>query len=300
LSKTYGDADPALTYTSSDPSATFSGSLSRVPGENVGTYAINQGTLVGTGNYTISSFVGANLTITAPPITVTNVTAESQVDKSSTRFDRTTGEYSMMATWRNTGNQPFGEPLQMVIESITPNTVTVANANGTTPGGKPYYDYSSLVGDGKLSPGETSTAKQLVFNNPSRVRFEFCVSCWAKVGGGAAPGIKSIGQAKRIHIVIPVVSALAQNYPNPFNPDTWIPYELAEASNVKISIYDIQGRLVRIIDLGHREIDQYFTKEKAAYWDGRNNLGEKTSSGIYFYQIQAGDFKSVRKMVILK
>jgi len=189
----------------------------------------------------------------------------------------------------------------MVIENITPPTVTVANADGTTPGGKPYYDYSDLVGDGKLDPEETSGTKQLIFNNPSRVRFEFDVSCWAKVGGGGAPGIKPIiGQAQRIHIVIPIVSALAQNYPNPFNPDTWIPYELAQSCDVKIVIYDIQGRLVRLLDLGHREIGQYITKEQAAHWNGRNDAGEAVSSGIYFYQIQAGDFKAMRKMVILK
>ena len=134
-----------------------------------------------------------------------------------------------------------------------------------------------------------SEAKQLLFNNPSRARFEFDVSCWAMVEGGGAPRIKPIGQAQRIHFVIPVVSALAQNFPNPFNPDTWIPYELAEANDVTISIYDIKGRFVKTIDLGHREIGQYFTKDKAAYWNGRNNLGEKTGSGIYFYRIQANE-----------
>jgi len=69
---------------------------------------------------------------------------------------------------------------------------------------------------------------------------------------------------------------------------------------VRISIYDLKGRLVRTIDLGHREIGQYFTKEKAAHWNGRNNFGEKAGSGVYFYRIQAGDFQAVRKMVILK
>jgi len=231
---------------------------------------------------------------------IIDVTAMSQIDKFNIRFDRATGKYSMMATWKNKGAVQFSQPLQMVIESITPSTVTVANRDGTTPEGKPYFDYSTLVGDGKLAPGETSSAKQLIFNNPNRLRFEFVVSCWARVSGGGAPRMKPVGQAKLIHIVIPVVSALAQNYPNPFNPETWIPYELAEASNVKISIYDLKGSLVRTIDLSHHEVGQYFTKEKAAYWDGRNNLGEKTSSGIYFYQIQSGDFQAVRKMVILK
>ena len=159
---------------------------------------------------------------------------------------------------------------------------------------------STLIGDGILQPGEISEAKQLIFNNPDRVRLKFNLSCWAVVGGGAAPRLKPIGQGGRIHFVIPFVSALAQNFPNPFNPETWIPYELAQSCDVKMVIYDIQGRLVRTLDLGQREIGQYIQQEQAAHWNGRNDAGEAVSSGIYFYQIQAGDFQAVRKMVIMK
>lgn len=239
--------------------------------------------------------------ILEPPSTVENVTAMIRLDKFSSRFDRATGQYLMMATLTNIGADPLSE-LQMIIETVTPNTVTVANADGTTDGGKPYYDYSTLLGDGTLDPGETSGSKQLAFNNPSRVTFSFDVSVWGKVNGGpAAPSLKPlVSQPQRIHIAIPMVSALAQNYPNPFNPETWIPYELAEASRVTISIYDLQGKLVRTLDVGHREVGQYFSRENAAYWDGRNNAGERVSSGVYFYQIHAGDFHATKKMVILK
>jgi hypothetical protein len=234
------------------------------------------------------------------PSHLSDVTAMIQVDKFGTRFDRGTGHFSMMTTWTNIGDEQCSEPLQMVIECITPDSVTCVNEDGTTECGKPYYDYSDLVGDGILTAGERSAAKQLIFNNPNRARFEFEVSCWAMVEGGAAPSVKPIDQAQRIQIVIPTVSALAQNYPNPFNPETWIPYELAKDSDVRISIYDVKGRLVRTINLGHHEVGQYFTKDKAAHWDGRNEFGEKVSSGVYFYRIQAGDFHAVRKMVILK
>ena len=93
---------------------------------------------------------------------------------------------------------------------------------------------------------------------------------------------------------------LLQNYPNPFNPETWIPYNLKENATVKISIYDSSGRLVRTLDRGFKKADFYTSREKAAYWDGRNDTGEKVSSGPYFYHLQAGSFPDVRKMLILK
>ena len=94
--------------------------------------------------------------------------------------------------------------------------------------------------------------------------------------------------------------ALLQNFPNPFNPETWIPFKLAQNAPVTISIYDTKGQLIRAISLGNKNAGIYTTKSKAAYWDGPDNLGEKVSSGVYFYQIQAGDFTATRKMAILK
>ena len=98
----------------------------------------------------------------------------------------------------------------------------------------------------------------------------------------------------------PKESRLLQNYPNPFNPETWIPYQLSETSKVAISIYNINGRLVRKLDLGRKEAGIYTDKERAAYWDGRNEEGEQVSSGIYFYQIQSGKFSRMMKSVMLK
>ena len=95
-------------------------------------------------------------------------------------------------------------------------------------------------------------------------------------------------------------TALLQNFPNPFNPETWIPYQLAGAANVSITIYDVQGHHVRQIEVGERSAGVYLDKETAAYWDGRSDRGELTPSGIYFYQLQAGDYTAVRRLVILK
>ena len=93
---------------------------------------------------------------------------------------------------------------------------------------------------------------------------------------------------------------LLPNYPNPFNPETWIPYQLADAADVSMEIYDIGGRLVRTISIGFRPVGYYLTRERAAYWDGRNEIGEPVSSGIYFIQFVAGDFAATRRVVVVK
>ena len=99
---------------------------------------------------------------------------------------------------------------------------------------------------------------------------------------------------------IPAETELLLNYPNPFNPETWIPYRLAEDAFVRLTIYDLSGGLVRRIDVGHRIAAVYESRSKAVHWDGRNGLGERVASGIYFYHLSAGDYSATRKMVILK
>ena len=98
----------------------------------------------------------------------------------------------------------------------------------------------------------------------------------------------------------PDATILLVNYPNPFNPETWIPYHLASSTDVKINIYNSQGMLVRALTLGHQSAGYYTSRSRAAYWDGRNALGERVASGIYFYQLQADEISPLRKMVILK
>ena len=99
---------------------------------------------------------------------------------------------------------------------------------------------------------------------------------------------------------IPDQTVLLANYPNPFNPETWIPYQLAKASDVKITIYDMHGAVVRQLELGHQSQGFYTSRSRAAYWDGCNNQGERVASGIYFYQLETDTISSTRKMLILK
>ena len=98
----------------------------------------------------------------------------------------------------------------------------------------------------------------------------------------------------------PKETTLLSNYPNPFNPETWIPYQLANASDVKITIYDTRGIVVRQLALGHQPPGFYTDRSRAAYWDGRNVVGERVASGIYFYQLQTDNVSLLRKMLILK
>jgi len=98
----------------------------------------------------------------------------------------------------------------------------------------------------------------------------------------------------------PTKTVLMQNYPNPFNPETWIPHQLSQDSPVTINIYNTTGQLIRTIALGNKPAGVYVTKSNAAHWDGRDSLGDKVASGVYFYTLQAGEYKATRKMVIIK
>ena len=93
---------------------------------------------------------------------------------------------------------------------------------------------------------------------------------------------------------------LLPNYPNPFNPETWIPYQLADSADVSMEIYEVGGRLVRTVSIGFKPVGYYLTRERAAYWDGRNETGELVSSGVYFLQFVAGDFTATQRVVIVK
>ena len=100
--------------------------------------------------------------------------------------------------------------------------------------------------------------------------------------------------------LIPEKTVLLANYPNPFNPETWIPYHLANPSDVRITIYDTRGSIIQRLELGHQQPGYYVTKNRAAYWNGRNEVGERVANGIYFYQLQADQVSVLRKMVMLK
>ena len=100
--------------------------------------------------------------------------------------------------------------------------------------------------------------------------------------------------------MVPKETLLLANYPNPFNPETWIPYQLSKPADVTLTIYGVNGQVVRQLALGHQPAGIYQTRSRAAYWDGRNAFGEPVASGVYFYTLTAGDFSATRKMLIRK
>ena len=100
--------------------------------------------------------------------------------------------------------------------------------------------------------------------------------------------------------LIPKETSLLRNYPNPLNPETWIPYQLSEPAEVTLHIYAVDGTLIRTLALGHQLAGMYQSKSRAAYWDGKNAVGETVASGIYFYTLTTGEFTATRKMLIRK
>ena len=128
--------------------------------------------------------------------------------------------------------------------------------------------------------------------NIASERFNFTVNPMHLATAVLNVTLDGIGQPKQ--------SLLLQNYPNPFNPETWIPYQLSEDSPVSVSIYDATGKLVRTLSLGFQSAGFYNSRERAAYWDGRNDFGERVASGVYFYQLVTPTFQQTQRMLILK
>lgn len=114
--------------------------------------------------------------------------------------------------------------------------------------------------------------------------------------------IKVIGKVKDPKAAPALVASSAfeasEPYPTPANPELWIPYKLGKGIEVNITIYSASGQPIRALKLGYQEAGAYISRNKAAYWDGKNEAGEEVSSGIYFYTLQAGEFTAVKKIIV--
>ena len=107
---------------------------------------------------------------------------------------------------------------------------------------------------------------------------------------GAAKAAKTVVQTR------PEAFALADNFPNPFNPATTIKYELPQAADVELTVYNVVGQAVRTLVAEYQSAGRY-----AVEWDATNDSGHSLSSGLYFYRLQAGEaFLEVKKMLLLR
>ena len=131
------------------------------------------------------------------------------------------------------------------------------------------------------------------------------IEVWIEQAQTADDGSRAFRQGianleRLLALFIPEETVLLHNYPNPFNPETWIPYQLAKPAEVSLTIYAANGAIVRTLKLGHQPAGFYDSRTRAAYWDGKNEVGEPVASGVYFYTLTAGDFNATRKMLITK
>ena len=184
--------------------------------------------------------------------------------------------------------------LQVTIRNLRTGESVVDTAGLTAGGGQFVIPMIALRG-GHYEEGDTLEASAV---DPSGT-FGGWTPVRAVVGKDEiAAGRIDIG--RQLLSAVPSKTALLPNYPNPFNPETWIPFELAESSRVKITIYNAAGQTVRVLELGQLPAGSYRSRSKAAHWDGRNALGEPAASGIYYARIEAGSFTALRRMVVLK
>ena len=176
--------------------------------------------------------------------------------------------------------------------------------SGYVPWGYPKIRFDSIAGDAQFTPivYQLSTflryfghnyRDNLIPRDAHTYVFEF--DFWTN-----RLDLEDAALAPALSTTIPKTTALLPNYPNPFNPETWVPYQLAAAADVTLTIYAADGTLVRTLELGHRPAGVYQSKSRAAYWNGRNELGEPVASGIYFYTLTAGDFSATGKMLVRK
>tara|TARA_B100000676_G_C18076393_1_gene847916 strand:- start:1123 stop:2790 length:1668 start_codon:yes stop_codon:yes gene_type:complete len=160
------------------------------------------------------------------------------------------------------------------------SSVSVASFSAplTTFGGLSGVVYAS----GFLSPAETDSAFTLVLTTPSGYVVEL-------------PAAESALSLDELTSSLPTDFYVQQNYPNPFNPTTTIRYDLINDSDLRITVYDLKGNLIKDIYDGFQKAGR-----NNAVWNATNNAGETVSSGIYLYKIQVGESFQVRRMMLLK
>jgi hypothetical protein len=147
--------------------------------------------------------------------------------------------------------------------------------------------------------GQTATQGDLGVSLVFRTKAEI-ENSWIDISEGqlqdGSYGLNEFASFEPVQVQTrPEIYNLADNYPNPFNPETTLKYQLPEAADVKLEVYNVVGQVVRTLVADHQNAGRYVVQ-----WDASNDNGQPLSSGIYFYHIQAGEFQKTKKMLLLK
>ena len=159
--------------------------------------------------------------------------------------------------------------------------------NNGTPGDSSMFRTQTVDLLNTYSPGDEVIIRFRLFSDPAAVGWGWAIDN-IKIQEDAVVGIEDNPQ-------IPVTYSLDQNYPNPFNPTTTIRYQLPEAGDVKINIYNILGQQVRTLVNTRQNAGSY-----SMVWDGRDRAGQSVASGMYIYRMESGNFVQQRKMMLIK
>ncbi len=206
----------------------------------------------------------------------------------ATRITTSQEAWAFVVSGKLEGKQKF-DGYQITVRNLRTNAVMTAQVR--------YNYFAAATADlNYRSVVQVGDTLELVVTdtngNIASEKFTFEVTPTSLANALLSVNLNGIGTPRR--------SLLLQNYPNPFNPETWIPYHLSEDSPVSISIYDASGGLIRTFSLGFQSAGFYYDRERAAYWDGRNTLGESVASGVYFYRLATPSFEQTRRMIVLK
>ena len=207
----------------------------------------------------------------------------------------------------------FPEWYTATIEVDIPNCTKVlsfATRTNVSEADDPYVDEENLtaeqISDTRLKL--TVRLREHVGVDPYTLKVKIIAWCQVSANASGAPSLQPQLRPETRYLSeiwqelskVPSETVLLSNYPNPFNPETWIPYQLAKPAEVTVSIHSADGTLIRTLALGQLPAGVYQDKNRAAYWDGKNEQGERVASGFYFYTLKAGDFSATKKMLIRK